>query len=214
MIESDKAEFAEAVTEVLKSYRQEVGKIILRIWWTALEKHDLNTVLNALGSYCAHPDKCKFAPKAGDIVGMIEGTAEDRKAVAQAAWSRLMQNCDGSATVVFDDEAMHYAISVAFNGNWRNVGMDVIGSFEEQEHKRTFERAYASYKDGMNYPAKLIGHYEIDNHKNGYEYDEVRYIGDKQKCLAVESKPASLDMAKADAIGIVQIMKSIDEVEL
>ena len=185
MIENDKQAFAGAVREVLKSYRQECGRFILEMWWAALKAHDLKVVLNAICEYCAHPDKCKFPPNAGDIVGMIEGTGADKEALAHVAWKRVMDNCCASETVVFDDPAIHYAINVAFVEGWRTVGLDVIGSFEEQEHKRSFIKAYASYKDGMNYPPTLKGYFEIDNNAKGYDYNQITYIGDKQKALTV-----------------------------
>lgn len=198
MIEQDKEEFAEAVTEVLKSYRQEVGKITLRIWWAALEKHDLNIVLNALGAYCASPDKCKFAPKAGDIVGMIEGTATDRQALAGAAFAKVIANSNPYNTVVFDDPAIHYAINVAYHGRWENVSKFDPSEYESQANQRAFEKAYVSYKEGMSYPARLTGIHEQENALNGYEYGDVEYIGDNKLCLEVESKAIESGMKKIE----------------
>jgi len=212
MIESDKQAFADAVREVLKSYRQECGSFTLRVWWTALQQHDIQTVLNAMGEYCAHPDKCKFAPKAGDIVGMIEGTGKDKEALAHVAWRRLLDNCSAYDTTVFDDAAIHYAISIAFPQGWQSVGHDNIGSFEEQEHKRSFILAYTSYKEGMNYPKKLVGIFERDNGANGIEYNQVKYIGDNKKALAVESggRTAISESVGSITSSIVPELKSIE----
>lgn len=188
MIDSDKQEFADAVREVLKSYRQECGSFTLKIWWAALVNNDLKTVLNAMAAYCAHPDKCKFAPKAGDIVGMIEGTSADRKELAILAFSKAIQNVSSYDTVVFDDPAIHHAIIVGF-GSWQEFGMYQESKFECQEQRRTFLAAYASFKKDTPYLPKLIGILERDNSAEGYP-DAIpmpKYIGDHKKALAVES---------------------------
>jgi len=186
MVESDKKDFAAAVSEVLGAYNQEVSTFQLRVWWAGLCGFELNTVLSALGGYMASPQKCKFAPKPGDIVEMIEGSAKDREAIAMQAWQRVMDNCNGYLTTVFDDPAIHYSIHVTF-GTWDNVG-----KCEENDLKfkrLDFIKAYCSYKNGMPYPPKLIGTIERDNAANGQtnEFNAIEYIGDKEICLAVES---------------------------
>jgi len=199
MFESEKAEFASAVGEVLGSYNQEVSKFQLRIWWVALEPYELNTVLNALGGYMSSPQKCRFAPKPGDIVEMIEGSAKDREAIAMQAWQRVMDNCNSYATTVFDDPAIHHAIHVTF-GMWHALG-------QCDEHDLKFKRldfikAYCAFREGMPYPPKLIGVVERDNAAAGQanDFNAIEYIGDKQKCLAIAASDPDLALESVKAL--------------
>lgn len=73
MVNQDKKQFYTVVIEVIGMYNQEISEIGLQIWWQALHDYDLNKVMNALGEYCANPNTCKFSPKPGDIVGIIDG---------------------------------------------------------------------------------------------------------------------------------------------
>lgn len=212
MVEHDKKEFAEAVREVLKSYKQECGKFTLRMWWAALQTHSLATVLNAMGEYCASPEKCKFAPKAGDIVGMIEGTKADRKELAVMAFAKVIENVNRNATVVFDDPAIHHAIIIGF-GSWEKVSDYNDFEFESQQNKREFITAYAAFNANTPYQPKLIGIVERDNAANGL-YDaipSVTYIGDKKKALAVESGGRTAISGNAGAIAsdVVVELKAI-----
>ena len=186
MVESEKKDFAEAIGETLKSYNQEVSTFQLRIWWAGLEQFELATVLNALGGYMASPVKCKFAPKPGDIVEMIEGSANDKEALAAQQWQTVMDNCNGYKTTVFDDPAIHYALHVTF-GAWDKVG--ICEEHDLKFRRLDFIKAYCAYKDGMPYPAKLIGTAERDNAALGQtnEFNTIEYVGDKEKCLAIES---------------------------
>jgi len=187
VVESDKKVFAESVREVLKSYRQECGTFTLNIWWIALHQYDLKKVLNAIGAYCASPEKCKFVPKAGDIVGMITGTKDDRKDLAVLAFSHAIQNVNSYQSVVFDDPAIHHAIIVGF-GSWQEFGMFDDAQFKCQEQRRAFLSAYASFNDKTAYAPRLIGISEQDAVGSGLEYKfDTLYIGERKKALAVES---------------------------
>jgi len=182
----DGESFAKALKEVLKSYRQECGTFTLKIWWAALEKHSLDTVLNAMAAYCADPDKCKFAPKAGDIVGMIDGNKVDRKELAVLAFARVLEHVNSYASVVFDDPAIHYAIQVGF-GSWVEVGKFNGNEFECQEQRRAFISAYTAFKQGVAYMPRLIGIHEQNEVATGIPSGvQTLYIGDKQKALEVE----------------------------
>jgi len=212
MVEFDKREFAEAVREVLKSYRQECGTFTLRMWWAALQQHDLATVLNAMGEYCASPDKCKFAPKAGDIVGMIEGTKADRKELAVMAFAKVIGNVNRYATVVFDDPAIHFAITMAF-GSWDKVSDYNDSEFESQQNKREFITAYAAFNENTPYQPKLIGINERDNAAGGFleHKGDTLYIGEYKKALAVElgGRTAISTSVGAIALEVVAELKAI-----
>jgi len=186
MVETDKKEFANAVREVLKSYRQECGSFTLKVWWAALQKHELSAVLNAMGAYCADPDRCKYAPKAGDIVGMIDGNKADKKELAVIAFAKVIENVNSYASVVFDDPAIHYAIAIGF-GSWVEVGKYNEAEFKCQEQRRAFVSAYASFKQGTAYLPRMIGTHEQSEASTGHKsFSETLYIGDKQNALAVE----------------------------
>jgi len=199
----DGSDFAQALKEVLKSYRQECGTFTLKIWWAALEQYSLTTVLNAMGAYCADPDTCTFAPKAGDIVGMIEGKKSDRKELAVLAFARVMAHINSYASVVFDDAAIHYAIKVGF-GSWIEAGRFDGNTFECQEQRRAFISAYTSFKQGTAYEPRLVGISEQNESVTGMpSWNETLYIGDAAKALEVEQcgrvsqqRLAGLDVAR------------------
>lgn len=199
MIDTDKKEFAKAVQEVLKSYGKECGTFTLRMWWVALSKFELTTVFNALGEYCGHPDKCKFAPQAGDIVGMIEGNKSDKKDHATIVWSRVLDNVNRYASVAFDDPAIHYALQVAFGGNWIDVCNFNADDFAYQEKHRSFITAYANYKQDMSYQPYFVG---IKEQENGTS--EITYIGNQEQARLVHQggSHGGLDKSTAQNMAI------------
>jgi len=187
MVDADKKQFADAVKEVLRVYNQEVTTFQLRVWWIGLEKFEVDNVLNALGAYMAIPEKCKFAPKPGDIVELIKGSGKDREALAMQAWQMMTDNLNSYATSVFPHPAIHYAIAMTF-GTWIRAGQ--MTEKEEPFKRRDFIKAFCQYEHGMEYPGRLVGITEQENFASGYEnpLHAVAYIGDKQKCLEVEKE--------------------------
>jgi len=187
MIESDKKEFAVAVHEVLKSYGQECQKFTLELWWFGLKKHSLECVVNAMYEYCASPEKCRYPPKSGDIIAMIEGSKADRKEMAVIAFARMFDNLNTQASAVFDDPAIHYAIMVGF-GSWEKVGAYNETKFECQEQRRAFIAAYTLFSSETPYLSRLVGLEERENAANGYHnyVPRVLYIGNKERALQVE----------------------------
>jgi len=186
MRKEDADDFANALKDILKSYNQECGVFTLRVWWLALRIHPLKDVLNALGAYCADPDRCKFAPKAGDIVGMIEGTKADRAELAVIAFARAIENANAYDTVVFDDPAIHYAVKVGF-GSWVDMCAFCDSKFEHQEKRRSFLAAYRMFKDGTAYEPRLSGLHEQAEVTSGIPSGmSIVYIGERTKALAVE----------------------------
>lgn len=201
MDKNDSEDFADAIKEVLRSYNQEVSTFQLKMWWAGLKRFDLNIVLNALGGYIASPEKCKFAPKPGDIVEMIEGSSKDREALAAHAWQIVMDNCNGYMTTVFDSPAIHYALKITF-GNWQSVGQ--CEEYDLKFKRLDFIKAFSSFKEGMPFPAKMVGTLERDNAANGQSNDHnaIEYVGDKEKCLAIESSSDHLKAVEFDVKGI------------
>jgi len=201
MTENDKKEFAIAMHEVLGSYNQECGRFTLRLWWSALERYDLQTVLNALAGYCAHQDKCKFAPKAGDIVGMIEGTKAEKTEAAEYAWQRTYDAIGTYGrykSVAFDDPAIHYALMLL--GGWE----EFCGMMEDEKpfRRKDFISAYAAYRNGLPYPPHLSGMAERENVGKGVDV-KIEYIGNHDVVKSIIADGRVGGMAEMSATDVI-----------
>lgn len=110
MIEADRQEFAQLLSDAMAFYRQDVSTFAMSVWWAACERFDLQQVRKAFTAHAMNPDNGQFAPKPADLIRVLEGTTTDR---AAAAWGKALdaaQRVGAYTDVVFDDPAIHAAI--------------------------------------------------------------------------------------------------------
>ena len=155
MKSSDKARFAQLVTDVMAFYRQDVSPFALSVWWQACERFDFEQVSKALTEHAMDPDRGQFAPKPADMVRQLEGTATDR---AMIAWGKVLgaiQSVGAYSDVVFDDPAIHAAIDDL--GGWTKVCRGELKELSFLQHRFCeAHRAYAGRRV-FDYPRKLTG---------------------------------------------------------
>lgn len=196
MIESDFEVFTECWMQACSGIGKDPTASQIEWAFEVLKDKELLDIKKALIMNARNPKSGQFHPKPADIIREMEGTDEDKKAKATAAFSRLVDSVNRYESVIFDDPAIHYAFSIAFLGDWITACDYDPQVFLCQQQKRDFEKAYASYKQGMPYPPRMIGITERENNDIGYEYTGTIYIGLKDECLAVERNSISSRMKK------------------
>ena len=150
-----------------------------------LKDKSIEQIKQALVMHAREPKEGQFQPTASNIIKHIEGTKEDRKAQAEAAWRRVLDNMNRNHSAVFDDPAIHYGIMVGF-GDWQTVAEFDSAKFECQQMYRSFINAYSNYS-AQPYMPRMVGVFELAS-ATGESRFETHYIGDKTKALTVEEK--------------------------
>lgn len=118
--ESDLERFSqELVTVGVAFYEKTVGSAVVVAYWEALKDYPLDQVVAALGQHVRTPGRCKFFPRPGDLIELIDGTAG---AVAAQMW-RLVDEQIRSAgryvSVEFEDPVTAQVIEEM--GGWTAV---------------------------------------------------------------------------------------------
>ncbi len=177
--------FSELLTGALEVYGQRTSKLVINIWWNALEKYEFHIVEMAFGAHIVDPDVGQFAPKPANIIRNIEGSRETRAMLAWAKVQKAIGSVGGGTTVCFDDRFIH--ASIADMGGWSK-----LCTVEEDElpfKAREFEKRYNSHsKHGVKeFPRKLIGYYESNNLAQGFMHAIAPpvTIGDITECRKV-----------------------------
>ncbi len=166
MNNNQRVQFSELLTGALEVYGQRTSKLVINIWWNALEKYEFNVVEQAFGAHIVDPDVGQFAPKPANIIRNIDGSRETRAMLAWAKVLKAIGSVGGGSTVCFDDRYIHATIGDM--GGWSS-----LCKTEEDEipfKAREFEKRYNSLsKHGVKeFPRKLIGSYESHNLANGF----------------------------------------------
>lgn len=187
MQESDRAEFATLLADVMAYYRQEASAFLLDVFWTGLANHAFADVRRAFTLHARDPDRGQYAPRVADITRLLEGSTQTQGMRAWSKVERAMRSVGAYRTVAFDDPLVHVAISEM--GGWASLCRTTA---EELPFKaREFEKIYASYRHQRELPAfppVLIGENEAENRLAGrHEQYQVRpvLIGEPRRAAAV-----------------------------
>lgn len=190
----------DAIVEMMTMYDKEISGFALNAWVTQLSRYPVESVLAALSQYISTPEKCRFAPMPGDIVEILDGSKDDRKAAAGLAYARAfdaISSYGSYASVVFDDPAIMYAVQCGFS-NW-------VGFCQAEHHdfdRKKFIDEYTNYRDGLPFPKCLEGITAIGNGSQFPEFNKVSAIGDVERCRAVYRKGRDiLDISKSMPVG-------------
>ncbi len=184
---SDRAAFAQLITDVMAFYKQDVSKFALSVWWQACERYDLEQVSKALTGHAMDPDRGQFAPKPADLVRQLEGTATDK---AMIAWGKVldaMQRVGQYTDVVFDDPAIHAVVMDL--GGWPKVCRAELKELSYLQHRFTeAHRAYTG-KGQFEYPRRLVGDRSPDEmyERRGLPAPKPAVVGDVVKARLVYS---------------------------
>ncbi|MGB0895663.1 MAG: DUF6475 domain-containing protein [Parashewanella sp.] len=177
--------FVELLTGALEVYSQRTSKLVVNVWWNALEKYDFNVVQQAFSAHIVDPDVGQFAPKPANIIRNIDGSRETRAMLAWAKVQKAIGSVGGGSTVCFDDRFIH--ATIADMGGWSKLC--AVDEDEMPFKAKEFEKRYNSHsKHGVKeFPRKLIGHYEASNLAQGFMHFVTApvTVGDLLECRKV-----------------------------
>lgn len=149
----------------------------ITISFNALVTCSLDQVKQAISAHLVS-DRGHFMPTAADIMRQINGTAEERGAVAWRFFLNAVFRYGYYASVRFPSPAYHYVIDKM--GGWEYVS-EYYGNMTEREldyRRPEFLRLYAAGEKYASWvpgwgkvavPAYMPGFYERDNHLRGYD---------------------------------------------
>lgn len=184
MTESDRNDLGTLLTQALGFYGQTLSPFALGVWWQACQGFELAEVRKALTAHAMDPDRGQFPPKPADLVRMLRGTSADRSLLAWGKVLDAMQRVGAYRTVVFDDGAIHAAVSDM--GGWPALCRSSADELPfTQKRFCDLHRAYSARPDAA-YPAQLLGDHAMTNRLIGRPVDAPMLVGDVAKAQAVE----------------------------
>lgn len=185
MVEADKPELYQLVSDVHAYYRQPVSEFTLSVWWTACRPFDLEQVRKAMSVHVTNADGGQFLPKVADIVKVLHGTTTDRAAIAWGKVHEAMGAVGAYQDVVFDDPAIHAVIEDL--GGWPKVCRSDLKELGYLQHR--FCEAHRAYtgRGAFDYPRRLTGDRSPDHEfeKRGLKLPRPALVGDPQKARQV-----------------------------
>lgn len=177
--------FGTLVASALGYYRQDCTPFTLAVWWEGCKPFSLEQVTKAMTGHATDPDRGQFAPKVADIVRQLGGTSTDR---AMTAWGRVyaaMCGVGAYTDVVFDDPAIHAAVSDM--GGWPKLCRTSMDDLSYTQHR--FGESYRAYagRQGFDYPRILGGERSPDDlyAKRGLPPPKPTVIGDVERARLV-----------------------------
>jgi len=188
MENKDEKRFLEIMTALSELYEINLSKVMLEIWFKALQEFPIDSVAKSAFGYMKNPDTGRFKPKPADIIKMISGSTSDAACLAWTKVDKAVRMIGDYQTVVFDDPVVHKVITDM--GGWIGFG---DGSEDEWPFKaKDFQQRYRIYMsrgESKDAPSKLAGQHEHSQIKEGYDPPEPILIGDKVKAkLVLENK--------------------------
>ena len=208
MIDSDRSDFIDSLKAVYALYRVEFSAPVAAIWWRALKSYDLAAIDDAFGRHAVNPDTGQFAPKPADVVKMIEGNTVDASMVAWSKVDAAVRLVGTYQTVVFDDALIHRVISDM--GGWPNFGNKTEITFDGSTPEwpfvaREFQTRYRGYRGTRStpeYPAKLIGRFDLENLPQGHAPQLPMLIGDAHHAQRVHDQGTDKPRIAYQSMGV------------
>lgn len=185
MFEQDRAEFAALLTATMDVYHREIKGPVIRVYWSALERFELETVRMALSAWVQNPDHGQFPPKPADLIRMIEGTTGDRALLAWSKVDKAIRQVGHYESVAFDDPIIHRVIDDM--GGWRRLAAHASDK-ELEFTAKDFANRYRVFalRGVPDYPAYLIGEAEAFNsHKGHQQRHRVMLLGNQARAQEV-----------------------------
>ncbi len=179
----DKQQFAQIMFAVFELYSKKPSKIAVQMFWNVLERFSIAQVETGFKLHLNDTEAGKFPPKPADVIRHIEGSVDDRQAIATAAWQKAIDaiaDVGSYKSVCFDDPAIMYAIFIM--GRWENFCS--MSKKEMPFKRRNFISAYCAYRPGMVYPNYFAGLNEREN--SGLDCQlKIVFIGDSTQAKAI-----------------------------
>jgi len=183
MIENDRKAFNEIFDIVGEMTIMPNGKDLERmkkVLFFGLMEYPLNVITEAAKSHCRIS---RFFPMLADIIVQIEGTFEDRAALAWSLIMKAKHKYRRNKTLRFPSPAIHYAIECM--GGWEHLYMsidDVSENFKAKEFIR-FYRLGEKNATWENVKPYFLSDQEAYALKKGREITPVIYAVESDKIL-------------------------------
>lgn len=182
---SERAPFAQLVTDVLAYYRQDASRFVLDLWWGACQPFELAQIRQAMQRHATDAEHGRFAPKVADVVRILAGTAADRAALAWGKALEAMGSVGAYTDVVFDDPAIHAAVQDL--GGWPKLCRTDLKELGYLQHRFCeSHRAYTG-RGSFDYPRCLGGDRSPDSDyaRVGLPPPRLAFIGNAERARRV-----------------------------
>lgn len=185
MNESDKPRFFSMLKQVMDYYRQDSTEFMFDIFWDSCKDFDYEVISKALNAHAKDPDRGQFAPKVADIVRQLSGTKTDKSMIAWGKVHDAMGRVGAYSDVVFDDPAIHAAVSDC--GGWVKMCRTETDELSYLQHR--FCQSYQAYasRDDFDYPHVLGGDRSPDElyAKRGLPAPKPVLLGNPEKARII-----------------------------
>lgn len=182
---SDRAVFAQLITDVLAYYRQDASRFVLDLWWGACQGFDLEQIRAAIQRHCTDPERGQFSPKVADLARVLQGTTTDRAALAWGKCLEAMGTVGAYTDVVFDDPAIHAVVEDL--GGWPKLCRTELKELGYVQHR--FCESHRAYigRGKFDYPRRLMGDRSPDSEyaKSGLPLPRPALVGDVDRAKQV-----------------------------
>lgn len=200
MIDKDRKEFIQLVTDIHSFYRKDLSVFSGRVWWEALKVFDFSAVSEAFNRWCVNPDRGQFMPFPADVVRMLEGSTQDSALSAWAKVDRGVRTVGVYQSVVFDDPLIHRVLTEM--GGWIQLGTknDDEWPFLKNEFVNRY-RGYRERHEAPEFPPVLLGIAESNNERAGFKSAAPMLIGDAGKAEQVLALGSTAQVVPIQQLG-------------
>ena len=165
MMQHDFEPFVAMMAVLADAYGQpRLSENATKLYFRVLSEYSLDEVSRAI---VEHLKRSPFMPKPCDIIQTLEGTSEDRAAVAWYHVLKAVSMHGHYRSVKFDDPTIHYAIE--HMGGWQRFCQITEAElpFREKDFIKHYVRG-ERIANWDNVPKRLIGKVEMDNALSGW----------------------------------------------
>ena len=170
----DKKQFAQRITALSALFDREISEAVIEMYWVALDPYGDEETERAFQEAAR---RCKFFPKPAELIELIEGSSEDREALAWHALLIGIARVGSKSSVRFSDPAIHSVVETW--GGWIQVCSMTARDLQFRE--KDFKELYRMHSRRDSHPEYLVGRTEADNRKRGF-LDRIP----KPKVVAIE----------------------------
>ena len=167
MNSQEKMSFCKLLTGIAEFYSKTLYTNDLDIYWSVLEKYELDKIKQALKLHIVNPKSGQFMPKPADIIRYLE---KDDSLKALYGWDKAIAGVRQKGaykSIEFDDPIVNIVINEM--GGWVDFCYK-INKDNSPFIANEFQRRYAAYLICPNplAPEYLPGIFECQNRLNGY----------------------------------------------
>lgn len=167
MNNNDRMQFASFLAGIADVYEKVLSEAAVAVYWEVLKSYPLTAIKTAFKAHLEDPDRGRFMPKPGEIVGKMKARRDPL-----LAWQEVvhaMAFIGSYRSVTFQDQVTNAV--VADMGGWPWL---CVQDLDEPWTQKEFERLYNCYqRDGICRAEPLAGLHERENRTRGY-LDEIK----------------------------------------